>query len=78
MLSAFEARAERVRLSLLEIYFARFSRALLLPNFQIMAGQKAKTTSKKSDLEPSRGRSLKGGTKEALSQSAEAIEHALS
>ena len=39
-----------------------------------MAGQKTKTASKKSHLEPSRGKSIKGGTKEALTQSAEAFE----
>ena len=39
-----------------------------------MAGQKTKTASKKSHLKPSRGRSIKGGTKEDVTQSAEANE----
>jgi rRNA-processing protein EBP2 len=43
-----------------------------------MAGQKMKTASKKSALMPSKGKSIKGGTKGILTQSAEPIEAALS
>jgi hypothetical protein len=43
-----------------------------------MAGQKTKTASKKSALKPSKGKSIKGGTKGILTQSAEPIEPALS
>jgi rRNA-processing protein EBP2 len=43
-----------------------------------MAGQTTKPASKKSALKPSRGKSLKGDTKEILTQSAEAVEPALS
>jgi rRNA-processing protein EBP2 len=61
-----------------KFHFASFSRVLLLPNFRLMAGQKTKTVSKQSGLKPPRDRSIKGGTKDALSQSAEAIEPVLS
>ena len=44
-----------------------------------MAGQKTKLASKESGLKPSRDKSIKGGTKNTLTQSAaEAIEPALS
>lgn len=65
-----------VRQSILEIYILpHLSLALCLA---IMPGQKTKTASKKSTLKPSRGKSTKGGTKDTLTQSAEAIEPALS
>lgn len=50
-------------------YFVSSTRALLSPFFQIMAGR---TASKKSDLKPSKGRSIRG------KQPVEAIEPALS